>query len=182
MADLKSYKEIPIGGRIEKAGSSVYVYETKHPLKYLTFIVGRLIKVKEDFDPLPLQLFHSSGIVSKKKELFEDAKDVVYFYEDKFGSYPYEKLSIIRRLWSTTGGHSPASFIILNEVPRNQRRKRFRKVKSPIDLSRWREYFVAHEIAHQWWGQCVTWRTYHDQWLAEGLAQFSTILYCYRIY
>jgi len=55
--------------------------------------------------------------------------------------------------------------------------RQFRDARSPVDLSRWKEYFMAHEIAHQWWGQCVTWRTYHDQWLSEGLAQFASYLY-----
>ena len=48
---------------------------------------------------------------------------------------------------------------------------------SPVDLSRWKEYFIAHEIAHQWWGQGLTWRSYRDQWLSEGLAQFATVLF-----
>ena len=39
------------------------------------------------------------------------------------------------------------------------------------------EYFLAHEIAHQWWGQGVTWARYRDQWLSEGLSQYSSALY-----
>jgi aminopeptidase N len=48
---------------------------------------------------------------------------------------------------------------------------------SPVDLSRWKEYYIAHEIAHQWWGQAVTGATYHDQWVSEGLAQFAAVFY-----
>jgi aminopeptidase N len=36
---------------------------------------------------------------------------------------------------------------------------------------------MAHEIAHQWWGQGLSWESYHDQWISEGLAQFSSSLY-----
>ncbi len=36
---------------------------------------------------------------------------------------------------------------------------------------------MAHEIAHQWWGHGVTWDSYHDQWLSEGLAQFASVLF-----
>lgn len=32
--------------------------------------------------------------------------------------------------------------------------------------------FRAHEVAHQWWGIGVTPRSYHDMWLAEGLARY----------
>jgi hypothetical protein len=30
-----------------------------------------------------------------------------------------------------------------------------------------------HEFAHQWWGHLVGWDTYRDQWLSEGLAEFT---------
>jgi aminopeptidase N len=36
---------------------------------------------------------------------------------------------------------------------------------------------LAHEIAHQWWGQGVTWARYRDHWLSEGLAQYSAALF-----
>lgn len=34
-----------------------------------------------------------------------------------------------------------------------------------------------HEIAHQWWGNVVTERTYHDEWISEGFSQFSAGLF-----
>ena len=37
--------------------------------------------------------------------------------------------------------------------------------------------FLAHEIAHQWWGHAVGWKNYHEQWLSEGLAQYFAVLY-----
>jgi aminopeptidase N len=36
---------------------------------------------------------------------------------------------------------------------------------------------AVHEMAHQWWGHLVGWKTYHDQWLSEGFAEFSAALY-----
>ena len=36
---------------------------------------------------------------------------------------------------------------------------------------------IAHETAHQWWGNIVAWRSYRDQWLSEGFAEYSGILY-----
>jgi aminopeptidase N len=37
--------------------------------------------------------------------------------------------------------------------------------------------FLAHETSHQWWGDVVTWRSYRDQWLSEGFAEYSGLLY-----
>jgi hypothetical protein len=39
-----------------------------------------------------------------------------------------------------------------------------------------------HEVAHQWWGHLVVWKTYHDQWLSEGFAEFSAALYLLMAY
>jgi len=162
---------------VDKIGSSVYIFEAKNPVKYLSFIVGGFTKVKEDANFPPLKLYASSSIYYQKKGLVEEAKRIVQFYEDKFGPFPYEKLSIIQRSWSSSGGHSSPSFIVLNELPKLEEGEQYVNVRSPVDLSRWREYFIAHEIAHQWWGQGVTWRTYHDQWISEGLSQFAAALY-----
>lgn len=39
------------------------------------------------------------------------------------------------------------------------------------------EVFRAHEVAHQWWGIGVDFKTYHDQWLSEGFASYSGLWY-----
>ena len=41
-------------------------------------------------------------------------------------------------------------------------------------------FFLAHELAHQWWGQAVGWKNYHEQWLSEGFAQYFAALYAER--
>jgi len=35
-------------------------------------------------------------------------------------------------------------------------------------------FVTAHEVAHQWWGHQVGWRSYHDAWLSEGFAEFTS--------
>jgi len=39
------------------------------------------------------------------------------------------------------------------------------------------EWFRAHEVAHQWWGNGVDQASYRDKWLTEGLASFSALWY-----
>ncbi len=48
--------------------------------------------------------------------------------------------------------------------------------RGPVDLPGYRA-FLAHEIAHQWWGHAVSAATYHDLWLSEGLSQYAAIRY-----
>ena len=40
--------------------------------------------------------------------------------------------------------------------------------------------FISHEGAHQWWGNIVGWRSYQDQWMSEGFAEYSGILYTWK--
>ncbi|MFL6334671.1 MAG: carboxypeptidase regulatory-like domain-containing protein [Pyrinomonadaceae bacterium] len=39
------------------------------------------------------------------------------------------------------------------------------------------KYVGPHELAHQWWGHLVGWKSYRDQWMSEGFAEFSASLY-----
>ncbi|MFP4081469.1 MAG: M1 family metallopeptidase [Candidatus Aminicenantes bacterium] len=162
---------------IEKIGNSVYVFKSEFPVKYISFLVGKLTEIEKSEEPLPLAFLKCSRLRYSPRWILDETREILRFYQDKFGPYPYEKLTIVQRIWPTSGGHSPASFIVLNELPQFLGKRNVINSRSPVDFSRWKEYFIAHEIAHQWWGQGVTWKTYHDQWLSEGLAQFSSILY-----
>lgn len=39
------------------------------------------------------------------------------------------------------------------------------------------ELFRAHEVAHEWWGHKIGWKTYRDQWLSESLAEYSAMMF-----
>lgn len=166
---------------IDKMGSTYSVFETKTPVKYLTFLVGKLTLIQLNEDSLPLFSYVSSDMRYPNRNILEEASKILEFYQSRFGPFPFETLSIVQRQWMSGGGHSPASFIVLNDIPRTSKREPATSLvyspSSPVDLTEWKEYFLAHELAHQWWGQGVTWARYRDQWLSEGLAQFASILY-----
>lgn len=158
-------------------GNAVHIFEVERPVKYLSFVVGRLTLREEEPGPVPLAYYRGSETTGDPWDIFAGAREIRDFYQFLFGEFPYEKLAIVRRVWASAGGHSPASFIVLNDLPevivQNLRPSR----ESPADLSNWKEYFLAHEIAHQWWGQGIAWETYRDQWLSEGMSQFAAMLF-----
>jgi aminopeptidase N len=39
------------------------------------------------------------------------------------------------------------------------------------------EIVPYHELAHQWWGNTVSWHSYHDQWITEGIANYIALLF-----
>jgi len=163
---------------LDKVGHPYFGFETKAPVKYLSFIVGKFNRLTNgNGSSVPVEACISSDVRSARKGLIDESKSVLKTFEEWFGPYPFEKLTIVQRQWPTAGGHSPASFVVLNELPRTIDGFMVVNPESPVDLSRWRESFLAHEIAHQWWGQGVGGATYRDQWLSEGLAQFSAVRY-----
>jgi len=182
LVSKKSWDEMNDVVEIEKSRNAIYTFESRSPVKYMSFIVGRLERERERAGPVPLELFVSTEVLDRQPGLVDQAADILDFYDNFFGPFPYEKLGIVLRSWPEYGGHSPASFVVLNVVPW-QGEDGFRPpVDTPVDLSQWEGYFLAHEIAHQWWGQGVSFDSYKDQWLSEGLAQFAAASYLRRKY
>lgn len=162
---------------IDENDHSVYIFEIKNQVKYLSFITGRLEKEGELKDPIPIDYYRGPRTQAYTGRIFKTAGEVIDFYQSRFGPYPFDKLSIVRNVGVSKGGHSPPALVVINDLPRMSGVSSRRMTRSPVDLSRWDEYFLAHEIAHQWWGQGVSWESYHDQWISEGLAQFSASLF-----
>ncbi len=162
---------------IEKAGSAVYAFASRAPVKYLSFIIGKFTRPRERSGAVPITVQASTEIFNTRPALVDQAADILDFYGRSFGPFPYGKLDVILRQWPDFGGHSPASFVVLNEVPWLGDSGFRLPGDTPVDLSSWEEYFLAHEIAHQWWGQGVSFETYKDQWLSEGLAQYAAASY-----
>jgi aminopeptidase N len=42
------------------------------------------------------------------------------------------------------------------------------------------DFFLAHELAHQWWGHGLAGENYHERWLSEGAAQYAAALWIRR--
>jgi hypothetical protein len=101
-------------------------------------------------------------------------RDIMRFYASLMGDVPYTSATVALLESDLPGGHSPGYFAV---------------IKTPLALSpaTWRgdpaafenfpEFFLAHELAHQWWGQAVGWKNYHEQWISEGFAQYFAALY-----
>ena len=93
--------------------------------------------------------------------------------ESFFGPYPYKKLAVCNIPYSYGQGWPSLLYLsalsFLDSTQRNALGIR--------DHSRITFAFRAHETSHQWWGHRVSWKSYHDQWLSEGFAEFSGILY-----
>ena len=97
----------------------------------------------------------------------------VRLFEAYFGPYPFKRLAVTNipysygQGWPTLIYLSALSF--LDSTQRNTL-----GIGDQVELT---DFFRAHETSHQWWGHRVGWKSYHDQWLSEGFAEFSGLLY-----
>lgn len=164
-------------------GSYVYIYQGRRPVKYLSFLAGHFKPERKMTGRVGLEYLAAKDGPAKNGALLEEAGKILEFYQNLFGDFPYEQLSIVQRFWPASGGVSPPGYVVLNEEPDSQGPGKLRvRADNPVDLSYWPGYYLAHEIAHQWWGHGLTYGTYRDNWLTEGLSQFSAILYLQQKY
>jgi hypothetical protein len=98
-------------------------------------------------------------------------------YETYFGKAPFGRLAITQQPEFNFGQSWPTLiYLPLSAyLDSTQRYALMGGIQSR--LTDFVDEVTAHEVAHQWWGHMVSWKTYHDQWLSEGFALFSAGLY-----
>ena len=98
---------------------------------------------------------------------YDQAPDILEFFIRKIGPYPFEKLANVQATIPYSGMEN-ASNIFYGE--------------STLTGKGSREGLMAHEIAHQWFGNAVTEADWHHVWLSEGLSTYLSELYIEHTY
>ena len=91
-------------------------------------------------------------------------KHTLEFFSDYVGPFAYEKLANVQSN-SVKGGMESATAIFYSDVSVTGKRS-----------VRWRNVII-HEVAHQWFGNCVTEYDWDDVWLSEGFATYFTLMF-----
>jgi hypothetical protein len=181
----------------------LYSFEARQPVRYLACVITRLVQVSTQTvslvealgrlaaggsSAIPADLIAPGSFnneitlnteanprqASHGRVAAQVAGNALQYYASIIGDAPYPDLTLALIEKEMPGGHSPAYLSVLNQ-------------QLPISSANWSndpaafqafpEYFIAHEVAHQWWGQAVGWRTYHDQWISEGFSQYFAALF-----
>lgn len=110
----------------------------------------------------------------RAREALATTADILRFYAGLMGDAPYPAFTVAMLEHDLPGGHSPPYFAVVNNpLPTTP----FVWRNDPAMFTDFPEFFLAHEVAHQWWGQAVGWKNYHEQWISEGFAQYFATLY-----
>lgn len=105
---------------------------------------------------------------------FSAAAPALSFFSQTVAPYPYEKLALI--VGSTRfGGMENSSAIVFTNNLFDLRSNE--KMSPRFGIPTRIENVVAHEIAHQWFGDSVTESTWADLWLSEGFATYFAGLF-----
>jgi hypothetical protein len=203
--ELAPGSPVVVPGRDRQPPGRLYTFEARQPVRYLACLISRFVRVNTQTvslveplaslagggssalpaDPLPAGSFNNEielavetnpRQVSRGRSVAAVAAAVVEYYASLVGDCPYPDLTLALIEKDLPGGHSPAYLAILH-LPLPAGSSSSRWANDPAAFPAFPGYFLAHEAAHQWWGQAVGWRTYHDQWISEGFAQYFATLY-----
>lgn len=145
-------------------------YRMPQPVALVTFALGPFERHQQAVrwdqggsgDPITVE-FNSlpgSAMAIKEDFILAELDNSLRYFNLMFGKYPYPVFGATFHPFYFGQGF-PSMLLI----PATDRASKFTYS------------FIAHETAHQWWGNIVAWRSYRDQWLSEGFAEYSGILY-----
>jgi hypothetical protein len=95
-------------------------------------------------------------------------------YTDYFGPLPFAKVALTQQYACNYGQSWPMLVYLPICGFLDQTQQHFLGLRSE-DMY-WK-VVTPHEVAHQWWGQTVGFRSYRDQWMSEGFAQTSASIF-----
>ncbi len=173
----------------ESAPRRLFVFVAPSPVRYLGCVVSRFVDLgshdvalpagttlaRERGSPaLPVHVVSPPKDRARARDAGTRAGEIAAYYASIVHDVPYPALTVAVVESNVPGGHSPGYLSILNQpLPTTP----FVWRDDPAAFDEYPDFYIAHEVAHQWWGQAVGWKNYHEQWLSEGFAQYFAILF-----
>jgi len=143
--------------------------EKDHVAYLLSLVVGRFEVVEEDWKGLPLSYWVPPGRRDDVPRSFGKTGRMIDLFQEKLGvPYPWEKYAqVVVEQFSHSGMENTSATTLTDRTLHDER--------AHLDVSS--DWLVAHELAHQWFGNLVTCRDWAHTWLNEGFASYFETLW-----
>ena len=115
----------------------------------------------KDADSILIQNYVYPNALSKVKDQIDNTADFIEYYSDIYSLYPFHKEKYGHCMAPISGGMEHQTMTTLGFFD---------------------DELVAHELAHQWWGDHVTCGSWSDIWLNEGFATYSEYLMLAKLF
>ncbi|MGB5771999.1 MAG: M1 family metallopeptidase, partial [Crocosphaera sp.] len=156
----------------EIAENTIYHWSQKqvHPTYLMTLAVGEFSEIKDEWKGIPVTYYVEKGREEQAKLSMGKTPRMIDYFSSKFGyDYPYPKYAQVCVNDFIFGGMENTSTTLLTD-------RCLLDEKAVIDQP-FTESLVAHELAHQWFGDLVVIKHWSHAWIKEGMASYSEVLW-----
>lgn len=156
--------------RGSKGGQEVFHWrmDRPHSLYLITLAVGRFAEIVEEWDGIPIVYYCEKGREADARRGFAKTAAAMKLFSEKTGvRYPYPRYAQVA-VAEYPGGMEHTTATTQTDACLIDR-----QASLDHDL----DTLVAHELAHQWFGDLVTCREWSHAWLNEGFATFMEVVF-----
>ena len=140
-----------------------------HANYLITLNAGYFKKIEDRYRNVPLAFYTPASEIQYATNSFRDTKDMMGFFEEEIGvPYAWEKYDQVCVNDFVEGGMENTSAATLTDSTLFT--DATGKLRDSTGL-------IAHELAHQWFGDLVTCKDWSHVWLNEGFATYFETLY-----
>jgi aminopeptidase N len=163
---------------LEDGDRITYVWTMDRPMaSYLSTIYVADLTIDDAEDPagIPHQNYFPPRLAQTADDLFDTQDEMVAFFADRFGPYPFESYgaAVVDTDWG--GALETQSLSLFGRSGLGIEMDLPEGIELPIEISP--QAIIAHELAHQWFGDSVSLKRWQDIWLKEGFATYASWLW-----